>query len=859
MRPVQTLCSRPRQSSRNGQRRDCAPPYRQMPVRAEVLKALDDFIANEGGMKFQHLAVALGRLRWPELVASERRHDLGLDAHASALLSPDKVGKGLASSITPTLTKIKGDAEKAKKHYGDLASLIFVTSATVTKERQEPWVTEIRDKYGLELTVIEREDIITSLMLAEGVTICRNFLGMDIEVEPTLVETIGQIKAAASEVSGNLAARIKGPMIGLRATRLDTNGAETDDTFSLAEIRSALRQNRRLVLEAPAGRGKTTTLIQLATVVQAGQTMFFVDLPGWIASGRGILEFVAGAPQFQARALDAAAIARVQNSEQFAFLLNGWNEITESNSERAEWLLRELDTTFPRAGIVVATRTHHLTPPLPGAVRLRLLPLLRRERAAYLVARLDAKAPELQTLLDAEPVLDELTRTPFILSEVTSLFEARVPIPATKIGVLGAVIELQEKGEHRNALQAAPLFGRAGEYLEALATEMTRRGAVSLPEEDARAIAIAVARDLVQRNQIAEVPQPAAVLAALTAHHVLERSDYPGVSFRFGHQQFQERYAALGIRVRLLGLAEGDADGLRRYTAEYVNEPAWAEPLRMVAETLGTATGDAEADKRQIRAGRQLMEMALAVDPVFAGELAQLCGASVWREVRGTVGERLRALYAGRDENFRHFALAAMLATGSDDFKDVILPLLANKKPEGHPYRLWEDLQVTSLGPDWRPQVQGWNEDARAQFVYDLLHRRFDGEIAAFAENDVGASVKKAAVSGLMWTRSDDAAARVLQSMDAATFDEVARKDADRMPAALRDKTVAALWKFIDTTEDQPARLRTALDLIGLGEAGLDDVVKHALAALPRGDMRNLESHYISLRSSICARPTQHG
>jgi hypothetical protein len=816
-----------------------------MPVRAEILRALEDFIANEGGMKFQHLAVALGRIRWPELIASERRHDLGLDAHASALLSPDKVGKGLASSITPTLTKLKEDAEKAKKHYGDLASLIFVTPATVTKERQEPWVTEIRNKYGFELTVIEREDIITSLMLPAGVTLCRNFLGMDIAVEPTLAETIGQIKAAASEAAGNLAARIKGPMIGLRATRLDANGAETDETFTLTEIQSALRQNRRLVLEAPAGRGKTTTLIQLATQIHAGQTTFFVDLPGWIASGRGILEFVAGAPQFQGRALDATALARVQNAEQFSFLLNGWNEIAESNSERAERLLRELDTNFPRAGIIVATRTHHLTPPLPGALRLRLLPLSRRERTAYLVRRLGAKASELRTQLDAEPVLDELTRTPFILSEVVSLFEVGAPIPDTKIGVLGAVIRLQEEGEHRNALQAAPLFGRATDYLEALATEMTKRGGVSLPETDARAIAVAVATDLVQRRQITEMPQPAAVLASLSAHHALERSDYPGVAFRFGHQQFQEYYAALGIRVPLVDLKDGDAEARHHYTADYVNEPAWTEPLRMVAEALSLPPGDPETDKRNTGAGRRLVEMALDVDPVFAGELAQLSGAAVWREVGATVGKRLRAIYAGRDENFRHLALAAMVASGSDDFKDIIVPLLSDKKPQNHPYRPWEDLQVTSLGPEWRQQVQGWSEEARAQFVYDLLHRRFDGDIASLAANDPSAAVKKAAVSGLMWTRSDDAAARVLQSMDAPTFEDVARKNPDLMPPALRDKTVATLRKFMETTADQPARLRTAIDLIELGEAGLDGVVKDALAALPSGDMKNLGQHYI--------------
>ncbi|MND04573.1 hypothetical protein D3C83_249170 [compost metagenome] len=47
-------------------------------------------------------------------------------------------------------------------------------------------MTEIRSKYGLELTVIEREDIITSMMMPEGVTICRNFLHLDIPAEPAL-------------------------------------------------------------------------------------------------------------------------------------------------------------------------------------------------------------------------------------------------------------------------------------------------------------------------------------------------------------------------------------------------------------------------------------------------------------------------------------------------------------------------------------------------------------------------------------------------------------------------------------------------------------------------------------------------
>jgi hypothetical protein len=90
-----------------------------------------------------------------------------------------------------------------------------------------------------------------------------------------------------------------------------------------------------------------------------------------------------------------------------------------------------------------------LTPPLPGALRLRLLRLRRVQRAAYLAARLGAKGAELRARIDADPSLDELTRTPFILSEVTSLFEAGAEIPSTKIGVLAQVLRLQEQRDEQ--------------------------------------------------------------------------------------------------------------------------------------------------------------------------------------------------------------------------------------------------------------------------------------------------------------------------------------------------------------------------------------------------------------------------
>jgi hypothetical protein len=68
--------------------------------RTDIDKALDEFISNEEGMKFQGLAVILAKQKWPDLIACERHDDLGLDAYATASLATDGIGKGLASSIT---------------------------------------------------------------------------------------------------------------------------------------------------------------------------------------------------------------------------------------------------------------------------------------------------------------------------------------------------------------------------------------------------------------------------------------------------------------------------------------------------------------------------------------------------------------------------------------------------------------------------------------------------------------------------------------------------------------------------------------------------------------------------------------
>ena len=92
------------------------------------------------------------RLSWQSsggLSSSLREEeDLGLDAHAPAILSPLHMGMGLSSSTTPELEKIQADAKRAKPHFSDLQILVFVTSGKVTKYRRGEVESEIKKEYG---------------------------------------------------------------------------------------------------------------------------------------------------------------------------------------------------------------------------------------------------------------------------------------------------------------------------------------------------------------------------------------------------------------------------------------------------------------------------------------------------------------------------------------------------------------------------------------------------------------------------------------------------------------------------------------------------------------------------------------
>lgn len=784
-----------------------------MPLRTDVEKALDELIAEEQSFKFQGLGVVLAKQKWPRLVASERRYDLGLDAHARGDLEPDGRGIGLACSLTPEYEKVAEDAIKVVKNYNDVRLLVFVTPGEVTKHKEKKWAEDLKKEFGLDLLVMPREELITSLIDPANAGICRSQLGIHIEGKPELQTVVARAREAAAEVidSWLRRPRLAGrPLIDLDAETIE-EGRESRERLSIDDIRASLSQGRRIILEAPAGRGKTTTLIQIAQRTLAeGGLPFLVDLPFWVRTGTDILQFIAGTPAFAKRGLDAGTLLELRGNEPFSFLLNGWNEISEATAESAVQALRELEQNYFSAGIIVATRTHRLRPRLPGASRAKLLMLSRPQRDKYLTLALNDSATDLRARLDNTRALDELTRTPLFLAEVTELFRRGSVLPTTEMGILAAVIApLEESEEHHTALQHGPLSGHAAKYLGALSMEMTAKGGVEIDEAGARAIVNSVSAALQKSGQIAAQPEPSSLLNELSKHHVLEPLNPPGLTFRFQHQQFQEFFAARALKYELMGaLRSKDAELQRRFAKQYVNEPRWGDSLRMLAEDFA-----AEGEKAEfVEAGETLVRMALHVDPVFAAGLAGASGPAVWAKVRNDVGKRLRAWYAQKDAHHRQCALAAMLATGSDDFKDVIVPLLsdANGQVRLATYHGGAEVLPANLGENWREVVGSWPEEARLNFITDLARNPWFAEsVEQMALADPSPKVKWNAAHMLSWYGFTEKVERLLKSIDDGSLAAVLRTaHPDEIPKSQWPRVVVAYEQVYKGVTDPFERLR---------------------------------------------------
>jgi hypothetical protein len=817
-----------------------------MAYRTEIELALDEMISDETGMRFQGLAVIHAQQKWPQLLACERKKDGGLDAHADGASQPDGKGIGLACSIRASLKKLCDDAKEVKKHHPDVQLLIFSTAEKVGEYEKDLWAGKILENFGFQLVVVSREELISWLRSPAQSDICRE-LGIAPSMSQDLEPALESARKAALEVARDWDRTYRKPwrsVINLSAFKLDEHGNRIEATTTDA-LRASLGERQRIVLEAPAGSGKTTTLVQFAQRVSSdGGLAFLVDLPSWVSKHTDILEFIAEYPPFKAAGLDAALLSKLRAEQPLTFLLNGWNEVSVASVDDADVTLRDLVRRFPAAVIIVATRTHRLTPPLDGALRVELSPLGHAQRNEYLDLVLGNTAIDLKAKLDSNRVLHSITRTPLILAEVADLYRSGKDIPPTKLGVLAAVMDaIEQTAEHRVSLQQAPLWGHAVDYLRELSMIMTMRGEAELGVSDAREVTNSVSTVLQTGGHVMGAPQPDEILNELSRRHVLVAMHGRETSFRFQHQQYQELFAAGALKTRLLELEQTkDPEKERSFQKWYINEPRWEESLLMLAEDIGGQ----DEEKPITEAGAKLVRLALEVDPIFAGALARRCGPAIWNEVRNEIGVLLRAWYDSPDPNHKQCALAAMLATGSDDFKDIIVPLLtsSNRQSRLAVYHGGVEFLPSSVGPDWTEIVRGWPEDIRLGFILQLADDPWlSDKVERFALSDPSAKVKWNVARRLSWYGYGERVEKLLASLDDTAFREAARSlHPDEIPNSQWPRVAAAYEQMLEEAADPFERLRLLHVLQTFGGKNIVERMKVELDSLGADQLKPCET-----------------
>jgi hypothetical protein len=808
--------------------------------RSTVGRALDAMIDEEEGMPFQGLAVQLAQRRCPALIACERKKDLGLDAYAAGATTADGIGIGMMCSITTEIGKIRSDAKKVRLNFPDVRTIYFATPQRVTNLKSSSWKKTIFEEFGFTLIPLTREEIISALMRPENAPLLADHL--HISAAPTALDDVeARVRAAVLRVSDSWNRHIRNlPLIELRSGIVSEINQEICGVLTLEGMRSALNENGRIVLEATAGGGKTTTVSQLADRhSEAGGISILVELPEWLDGKASILDFVSETPEFRALSITPEELAALAKRSRFSFFINGWNEINGDQVRAAAKRLRQLEQGFPEAGIVLTTRIFQPSALPNMTLRARLLPLDRFQRNDYLRRRLVDKASVLAGKLDASPILRELTNTPLILNHVVTLHVEGLEIPNTKMGVLREVVSLVERLEnHRIALDSSPLSGKASVFLTDLAVFLTARGQTLIGETDAREV---VRRAL---SGLKMDGDPATILRELCDHHLFEPIGNTAPRFRFVHQRFQEFFAAQHLmnQIATLVTADGDA-GAKTFALAYLNDPGWAEAVYMVADEIG-ATLDKADNSDVLKRGVLLVELALTADAIFAAELACSCGPKVWPLVRGLVSKRLAELRASPTAAFQEAGLAAMIATGSADFSGILIPLLSGPDRHTHyeTYRTWGDFHVSSLGANWKAVVAAWSEEARIDFVAEMFRFKTpQDEVISFAFSDPSPRVRASAISGLAWFGGFRDKPELLQQIDDTSLREYLSHHAlEMVPLSLQARALEIYKERFEEITDPMEKLKTARGMSRLGLQLSTAETKEALAALSKEQVGSL-------------------
>lgn len=551
--------------------------------------------------------------------------------------------------------------------------------------------------------------------------------------------------------------------------RLKVDGL--DEPVTTNAIARAIVSLDDLILVAPPGMGKTTTLFQIAEAMltDGSGTPFIVPLGDWATEDATLLGSIFKRPAL--KGISENDFRAAGNLPGIVLLLDGWNELDAEARKRARVQVNALKAELPQLGIIVSTRRQALDVPFAGT-RVDLLPLSEEQQMHIALAMRGDTGAKIVDQAWRTMGVRELVTIPLYLSALLSLPE-NAPFPITKEEVMRHFVAAHEnEASHAEALNVVAK-GFQEEFLNGLAVFASRTANTAIADKNARRSISETGILLIQNGQLTlnSQPDPGDVLDVLVNSHVLMRAgDTPGVSFQ--HQQLQEWYASHTVERRVISEVN-DPKGCDALKAEIFNLPAWEESILFAVERM------ARCEAPEKTSCSKAILVAFEVDPMLAAEMIYRATDEVWAFIAETIQARIGHWHTpGKCDR----ALRFMMNSGRPEFLDLIWPLITHENDQIslNALRNCRRFRSSLLGPDAAKRIKALPSKARAVLLHELaFHGGMDGLnlATAIAKNDPNPDVQASVVDALAFRRADRHVVELLHDANDATFDLVARRN----------------------------------------------------------------------------------
>lgn len=624
--------------------------------------------------------------------------------------------------------------------------------------------------------------------------------------ETAVQELIEQLISAAQ---ADLAAFKRMPGWPLHAIELNLRMIDSESvrTFNVSALAAAVETFNEIVVVAPPGTGKTTTLLQVTEAIlsQAKSVAVLVLLSEWASGSDSLFQAVVRRQAFVG--VREEHLKLLAHSGRLVLVIDGWNELDAASRKRAGHQIRTLEREFPSLGIIVSTRRQALDVPISGQiVEIDSLTEVQQLEIARAL-----RGPQGEALLDhawRTAGVQELVAIPLYLTALLA-HTAGGTLPTTKEEVLRLFVTEHERAADKAEALREALSGFHTTMLTAIAVKATFTETTTISDSQACMIVKRIEDQLLAEGQISTVHQPTKVLDVLVSHHLLVRSGSGTRELSFQHQQFQEWYASFEVEA-LMRNATTSHQSRQRLKTDVLNILAWEEPILFACERTS------RSDETGAHAVASIVLEAIAIDPMLAAEMIYRSSADVWAEIKEKVIAFVGKWHVnGSVDRAVHF----MINTGRSEFAPQVWPLISNVNSQVHlkALRAGRRFRPSVLGNDIQARIAELPEEVRGHVISEIVHHSgMDGiELATrLAKADASPKVQASAVEALQFRQVDRFVMEILRMAP----DEVWRLLAHKGYAEeMADPDIAARLRnerqrYLESETDPLRKLRVLLD-----------------------------------------------